>query len=157
VSVDELAVFPLTVTDIGDIVQVGMSVTPVMFVVTWQPRFTMPENPLPPVTLKLAVFPVVAPGSRLMVVAPPAAPMVKVGSAVTVRLKVVLAVSEVEVPVIVTVTGPPTVAEDVAVRVTIWVLAAEPAAKLAVTPLGRPGAASATMPVKPLAGTTVMI
>jgi len=41
-------VFPLTVTDVGDMVQVGISVTPVMFVVTWQVRFTEPENPLPP-------------------------------------------------------------------------------------------------------------
>jgi hypothetical protein len=150
-------VFPLTVTDVGDMVQVGISVTPVMFVVTWQVRFTEPENPLPPVTLKLAVFPVVAPGSRLMVAVPLGGLMVKVGSAVTVRLKVVLAVSELEVPVIVTVTGPPVVAEEVAVRVSTCVLAAVPAAKLAVTPVGRPEAVSATALAKPLAGTTVMI
>jgi hypothetical protein len=67
-------------------------------------------------------------------------------------------VSEPEVPVIVTVTGPPTVA----VLVAVSVMALEPPVvglglNAAVTPLGRPEAEKVTLPVNALAGVTVMV
>lgn len=68
----------------------------------------------------------------------------KLGSGVTVSAMVVVAVSdgEVEVPVMVTVTGVElAVAVELAVRVSTWVSLAVPAAKLAVTPEGKPDAA----------------
>lgn len=62
-----------------------------------------------------------------------------------------------EVPVMVTATGPPTVAVLVAVRVRTLVLVAGLGAKVAVTPVGRPVAARVTLPVNPSAGVTVMV
>jgi hypothetical protein len=71
---------------------------------------------------------------------------------------VVVSVRLPEVPVIVTVTGPPTVAVPEAVRVSTLVLAVVGLGlKLAVTPLGSPVAASVTPPVNPFAGVTVTV
>jgi hypothetical protein len=62
-----------------------------------------------------------------------------------------------DVPVTSTITGPPTVAAVAAVNVSTCVPAAEPAAKLAVTPLGRPDAASATEPENPFIADTAIV
>lgn len=84
--------------------------------------------------------------------------MVKLGSAVTVRLIVVLAVVEPLVPVTVIVAVPTVV---VANAVKVRVLPAEPfteaGLKAAVTPAGRPVAVNATVPLKPLIGVTAML
>ena len=60
VSVEVCAVVPLNVTDAGESVHVGASLAATG--VMEQVRFTVPENPLVPTTLIVAVFPVVAPG-----------------------------------------------------------------------------------------------
>jgi hypothetical protein len=80
------------------------------------------------------------------------------GAAATVTATVVDSLNVPEVPVIVTVTGPPTVAALVAVSV----IALEPPVvgsglNAAVTPLGRPEAKKVTLPVNPLTGVTVMV
>jgi hypothetical protein len=56
----------------------------------------------------------------------------------------------------VTVVGPPVVAEPVAVSVNVLVVALVEV-KAAVTPLGRPEAAKLTLPVKPPVGFTVIV
>jgi hypothetical protein len=77
---------------------------------------------------------------------------------VTVRLTVVVCVSVPEVPVIVTVVGPPTVAVALAVNVKTLVLLVLVGLKDAVTPLGRVElTAKLTLPVKPLTGFTVIM
>jgi len=83
---------------------------------------------------------------------------VKVGGATTVSAIVVVSVSVPEVPVMVTVTGPPTVAVLEAVKVSTLVLAVVGLGlKLAVTPLGCPLAERVTPEANPLAGVTVMV
>lgn len=104
VSVDVSAVVPLIETEVGLKLQIGLSFTVVIAVVTVQLRFTVPENPFVPTTLIVPVFPVVAPGSIVMEVVPPV-PIVKPGTAETVSAMLVVALSEPEVPVMVTVTG----------------------------------------------------
>ena len=84
--------------------------------------------------------------------------IVKLDTAATVTATVVDAVRLPEVPVMVTVTGPPTVA----VLVAVSVMALEPPVvglglNAAVTPLGRPEAEKVTLPVNALAGVTVMV
>jgi hypothetical protein len=98
-----------------------------------------------------------------------AAESVKPDAAFTVRAMVVDAVrlhgipqetgplGYVVVPLIVTVTGPPVAAVLLAVSVSTWVVEVVPAAKEAVTPLGRPVALRATAPLNPPAGVTVMV
>lgn len=66
-------------------------------------------------------------------------------------------VYEPETPLMVTVTGPPVVAVPVAVRVMTCVPARVPAAKAAVTPLGRPAALKVAVPEKPPISLTVMV
>lgn len=73
----------------------------------------------------------------------------KLGGAVTITATVVDAVRAPEVPLIVTVTGPPMVAVLLAVRVRTLELVAGLVAKAAVTPPGRPEAESVTPPVNP--------
>lgn len=60
VSVEVCAVVPLNVTDDGESEHVGGSLAATGAME--QVRFTVPENPLVPTTLIVAVFPVVAPG-----------------------------------------------------------------------------------------------
>jgi hypothetical protein len=83
--------------------------------------------------------------------------MVKLGAAVTVTATIVDSLNVPEVPVMVTLTGPPAVAAEVAVSV----MALDPVVaglglNAAVTPLGRPEAEKVTLPVNPLTGVTVM-
>ena len=82
----------------------------------------------------------------------------KLGCGVTVRLIVAVCVSEPEVPVIVTVVGPPTVAVALAVNVKTLDVVVLVGLNDAVTPLGRVEVtAKLTVPVKPFSGFTVMV
>src|ERR1700748_3564382 len=92
------------VTEAGFRLHVGMSLTLDMEVVTLQVKFTVPVNPFVPTTLIVPVFPVIAPDSSVMVVVPPR-PAVKLGSAVIVSATLVMAPSDPELPVMVTVNG----------------------------------------------------
>jgi len=76
--------------------------------------------------------------------------------AVTERLKVVVAVVVPEVPVMVTVDAP-VVAVALAVRVSTLLPVVGLVPKAAVTPLGRPDAASVTLPVKVPTSVTVIV
>lgn len=82
----------------------------------------------------------------------------KFGAAVTVRLIVVVCVKLPDVPVMVSVTGPPATAKLLAAKVNMLELAAGFGTNDAVTPLGK-GEVTArfTLPVKPFAGFTVMV
>lgn len=141
----------------GPRLHVGMSLTPLIVVVTAQARLTVPLNPLVPTTLIVPVFPVVAPGLSVMDVAP-LEPAVKLGSAVIVSAMVVVALNVPEVPVMVTDTGVEVIAAEVlAVSVSTWVPAVEPAAKEAVTPLGRPLVENETVPEKPPTSVNVIV
>ena len=153
VSVELCAAVPVIATELGVRVQVGGSLAAAG--VIEQVRLTVPVNPFDGVTLIGTAFPVVAPGSTLIVEPPPPTP--KVGPAVTVSAIVVDAVSEPEVPVIVTVTGPPTAAVLVAVSVSALDPAAGFVPNEAVTPLGNPLAESVTLPVNPFAAVTVIV
>ena len=74
----------------------------------------------------------------------------------TVRASVVVAVRLPEVPVMVTV-DVPVVAVALAVRVSTLVPVVGFVPNVAVTPLGRPEAASVTLPVNPFTSCTVMV
>lgn len=111
-SVEVCAAAPLIVTKVGFRLHVGMSLTPVSVVVTLQVRSTIPLNPFVPATLIFPVFPVVVPGLTVKDVVPPD-PGAKPGSGVILRSTVVVALSEPEVPVIVTVTELEVVAAEV--------------------------------------------
>ena len=86
-----------------------------------------------------------------------AARIVKFGGTFTVSAIIVDAVSALDVPLIVTVTGPPTAALLLAVSVTTLEPVVGFVANAAVTPLGSPLAASVTLPVKPFAPVTVIV
>lgn len=76
----------------------------------------------------------------------------------TVRARVVVAVRLPEVPVMVTVVGPPVAAEPLAVSVSVLVVPAVGfGLNPAVTPLGRPDAARLTSPVNPPTSASVMM
>jgi hypothetical protein len=92
------------VTEVGFRLQVGMSLTFGIEVVTLQVKSTAPLNPFVPTTLIVPVFPALAPGARVMEVVPPL-PGIKLGCVVMVSAMSVVAVSEPEVPVIATLTG----------------------------------------------------
>jgi hypothetical protein len=79
-----------------------------------------------------------------------------VGVQLTVKAMVVLAVRLPEAPLTVIV-AEPTVAELLAVRVSTLLPVVGLVAKAALTPLGRPDAASVTLPVKPFRPVTVMV
>jgi hypothetical protein len=87
-----------------------------------------------------------------------AADKVKLGCGVTVRLTVVVCVKLPEVPVMVTVVGPPTVAVGLAVNVKTLDVVVLVGLNDAVTPLGRVEVtAKLTLPVKPFNGFTVIV
>lgn len=82
---------------------------------------------------------------------------VKFGGGVTVRLSVVVCVSAPDIPWMVTVTGPPVVAEAVADSVNVLDPVVGFGLNDAVTPLGRVEETDrVTLPVKPLVGFTVI-
>jgi hypothetical protein len=153
VSVETCAVFPLTITDAGERLHAGGSLAAAG--VTAQVRFTVPLNPLLPATEMDAVFPVVAPG--WMLIAPLGPPIAKLGAAVTVSDSEVYSITLPEVPVMVTVTGPPEVAVLVAEIVSTSVPAVVPAAKLPVTPAENPVAINVTVPENPPTSVIVMV
>lgn len=148
VSVEVCAAVPLIVSEVGERLHVTGSTASIG--ATEQLRLTVPVNPFAGVTVMAAVFPVVAPD--LMVSAEPLNE--KVGAAVTVRAMVVDAVSVPEVPLMVTVTGPPMAAVLLAVSVSTLALVPGFGAKDAVTPLGRPVAESVTPLENPPASVT---
>jgi hypothetical protein len=80
----------------------------------------------------------------------------KLGAGVTVRLIVAVLVRLPELPVTVTV-AVPVVADALALSVSTLVSATVPFAKEAVTPAGKPEAASATVPLKPFTPLTVIV
>ena len=80
---------------------------------------------------------------------------VKLGAGI-VRASVVVAVSEPEVPLMVIV-ALPTAAELLAVRVSTLLPVVGLVAKAALTPLGRPEAASVTLPANPFRPVTAMV
>ena len=80
----------------------------------------------------------------------------KSGAAFTVRLTVVVCVRLPDVPVIVTVLVPVAAALPAA-NVRELVVVAEAGVKVAVTPLGKPDAVRATLPVKPFLGVMVIV
>jgi hypothetical protein len=75
--------------------------------------------------------------------------MVKLGGGVMVRAITVLAILAPETPVMVTLTGPATVAVALAASVRTLVPLVGFVSKVAVTPAGSPVAASVALPVKP--------
>ena len=118
-------------------------------------RVTPEANPLAGVTVMVSLV-LVAPCVTDNV--PVVGESEKVGAAATVSAIVVVSVSEPETPVMVTVTGPPTVAVLEAVRVnTLESVVVGLGLKLAVTPLGSPVAERVTPEANPLAGVTVMV
>jgi len=143
VSVAVCAVLPLMVTEVGDRLHVTGST--VNAGVTEQLRLMAPVNPFAGVTVIVEVFPVVAPGATVTAVPLNA----KVGAAVTVSAMVVEAFSAPELPLRVTVTGPPRVAALLAASVSTLEPVAGLGANDAVTPLGKPEAARVTLPVNP--------
>ena len=93
---------PLIVTEVGFKLHVGMSLTFNMEVLTLQAKFTVPVTPFVQTTLIVPVFPVVAADASVMDVVPPL-PAVKLDSAVIVSATLMVALSEPEVPVMITV------------------------------------------------------
>ena len=81
----------------------------------------------------------------------------KLGAGLTVKLTVVVWLKLPDVPVMVTVVGPPVVAVLLAVKVNVLEPVVLVGLKLAVTPDGKPEADKATLPLKPLVGFTVMV
>ena len=82
----------------------------------------------------------------------------KLDGGVIVRLMVVVCVSVPDMPVMVTVVGPPTVAVALAVNVSVLVLLVLVGLNDAVTPEGRVEVtARLTLPVNPFSGLTVMV
>jgi hypothetical protein len=115
-------------------------------------RVTLPVNGLTSVTVIVSVPPLPCitdrVGAEVLRVNPP--------GVVTVRAIVVVSVRAPEVPVIVTVAGPVVaVALAVSVRTLVEVVGLVP--NTAVTPLGRPDAASVTLPVNPFTPATLIV
>ena len=81
----------------------------------------------------------------------------KLADGFTVSAMVVDAVKAPEVPLMVTVTGPPSVAVALAVRVSTLEFVVGLVAKAADTPLGKPVTARVTAPLNPLAPVTAMV
>jgi hypothetical protein len=118
-------------------------------------KATLPEKPLAGFTVTVLV-----PPARVGVIVRlvGAADSVKFGGGVTVRAIVVVCVRLPKVPVMVTVVGPPTVAEPLAVSVKTLVVPVLVGLNDAVTPVGRVEVtANATLLVKPFAGFTVTV
>jgi hypothetical protein len=92
---------------------VGRSCAPLGLAVKDAVNATLPVKPPLGVTVIVEVFPVTEPGTTLTAVPF----IVKPGPAVTVTIRVVVALNNPEVPVTVTITGPPNEAVPLAVSV----------------------------------------
>lgn len=103
----------------------------------------------PPIAFTLITVDEVVVWGSVIVVA--AGTSVKPGGGLTVSATVVVPMVVPEVPVIVTFTGPPMVAVELAVSVTVLVVLVGLGVKVAVTPVGRPVATRVIAPLKPLA------
>ena len=115
---------------------------------------TEPVNP--PTSVMVTVLVALAPCATETVAGEGA--RVKPGAALTVSATVIVWVSVPEVPVTVTMTGPPVVAVPAAVSVrTLEPVVVGLGLKAAVTPVGSPAAANVTPLAKPLTGVTVMV
>lgn len=110
----------------------------------------------PPVLVMVIVLVPLAPWVTLSEVGEAAIVKFGVAVALTVRARVVVAVRLPEVPVIVTV-DVPVVAVLLAVKLTVLVDVVGLVPKVAVTPLGRPEAASVTLPENPPTSVTVIV
>jgi hypothetical protein len=110
----------------------------------------------PPVLVMVIVLVPLAPWVTVTEVGEAAMVKFGVAVAVTVRARVVVAVRLPEVPVMVTV-DVPVVAVALAVRVSTLLPVVGFVPNVAVTPLGRPDAASVTLPVNPPTSVTVMV
>lgn len=108
-----------------------------------------------PDTVKTPFAQLAAPATPTEPISPSDQTEGSVGSTRTVREMVVVLVSVPEVPVTVTVTVP-VVAVPLAVSVKVLVPVVLAGLKEGVTPLGRPDADNATLPLKPLSGFTVI-
>jgi hypothetical protein len=115
-------------------------------------RATLPVNP--PIDVTVTVLLPLPPCATDTLVG--LADKEKSAGALTVRMRVAVCVSEPLVPVMVTVACPVAAVAE-AVNVSVLVPVVEVGLKLAVTPLGRPLALRATLPVKPLPGVTVTV
>ena len=149
VSVEFCAASPLMVKASGFRLHCGGSTRFTILEATAQLRLTVPAKPFVPTTPIVTVLPVVAPAAMEMDFVPAPEPA-KPGAAVMLRAISVVAVRVPEVPRMVT-TAAVVVAGAAAatVNVTICVPAEDPAAKEAVTPLGRPLAVKETCPRNP--------
>jgi hypothetical protein len=115
-------------------------------------KATVPVKPLEGTTLTVTVPLALCATVRLV----GAAVRLKLGAALTVRLTATDSVKLPEVPMTVT-TELPIAAVDAALNVSVVVPEELVGLKEAVTPLGRPLAEKVTVPVKPFAGTTVIV
>ena len=115
---------------------------------------TLPVNPPVSVTVTVSVALLPCASDRLVDEADNVKPAVTLGF--TVRERVELAVVLPDVPVMVTV-AVPVVAALVAVSVSTLLPAVGFVPKVAVTPLGRPDAASVTLPVNPPTSVTMIV
>jgi hypothetical protein len=115
-------------------------------------RATLPVNPFDGFTVTVLVPFVLTLSARL----PGESVKVKSGGPVTVNAIVVVAVTAPDVPLMVTV-AVPAAAEAPAVNVTTLLEADEVGLNAAVTPLGKPEAVNATVPVNPFWSLTVMV
>lgn len=119
-------------------------------------RLTLPVNPFVGFTVTVLV-PLLPVPPGLIGPASAVSESVKFGGGVTVSMIVVFAVTLPEVPVMVIGYVPGLLAEALAVSVKVLVVVVLAGLKDAVTPVGKPEAAMPTLPVKPFAGTTVMV
>lgn len=113
---------------------------------------TLPENPLEGVIVIVPVPSLPCVTVKLLGLAE----RLKLGAGVTVRLIVVVCVTLPAMPVRVTV-AVPVAAVALAVSVRVLVLVTGLGLNFAVTPLGKPDAERVTLPLKPLAGVTVIV
>jgi len=147
----ELPAVSVKVLDVVELVGLNEAVTPL-----GRPeaaKVTLPVKPFVGVTVTVLVPPE-PPGLIVRLLG--AADRVKFGGGVTVRVIVVVCVKLPDIPVMVTVVVPAD-AEALAVSVSTLVVVVLVGLKDAVTPVGRPEAVKATLPVKPFAGFTVIV
>ena len=134
------------------VVEVGLNVAVTPLGMPDADRLTLPVKPFTGATVTVSVP--LAPWVILTLFGD--AERLKSGAAFTVRLTVVVCVRLPDVPVIVTVLVP-VAAVLLAVNVRELVVVVEAGVKVAVTPLGRPDAVKATLPVKPFVGVIVIV
>ena len=157
VTVDEPVAAELLAVSVSTLVEVAGLVANAAVTPLGKPdaaRVTDPENGLTSVTVMVSVP--LAPCLTVRVEAEGFREKLPADAALTVSAMVVVALSEPEVPVMVTV-DEPVAAELLAVSVSTLVEVAGLVANAAVTPLGKPDAARVTDPENGLTSVTVMV